>query len=145
LPFLALILNRASLSDVTVHLVDRIENAGNRPNRVYPEIGKERNREQTAETNVRYNKLLNENYEDELVEKLKEMRILKLEKQIQNMERELNNNGNRNQLNRRRNNRTLINYDEITCFRCNRKVHFAIRLKLLPEINEFYHLSKLKW
>ncbi|CAB4418803.1 unnamed protein product [Rhizophagus irregularis] len=46
------------------------------------------------------------------------------------MERELNNNRNRNQLNRRRNNRILINYDEITCFRCNRKGHFAARCSL---------------
>ncbi|CAB4408569.1 unnamed protein product [Rhizophagus irregularis] len=84
-----------------VHLVDKIENAGNIPDRDYPEIGKERNREQTAETNVKYNKPLNENYENELVEKLKEMRISKLERQIQNMERE-----------------------------CNRKVHFAIRCPL---------------
>ncbi|PKY60654.1 hypothetical protein RhiirA4_484600 [Rhizophagus irregularis] len=78
----------------------------------------------------KYNKPLNENYEDELVEKLEKMRIAKLEKQIQNMERELNNNGNRNQLNQRRNNRAPINYDEITCFRCNRRGHFATRCPL---------------
>src|SRR6185369_17335754 len=85
---------------------------GNIPDRVYPEIGKERN----VETNVRYNKPLNENYEDELVEKLEKMKIAKLERQVQNMERELDNDRNRNQLNQRRNNRAPINYDEIVCF-----------------------------
>jgi hypothetical protein len=67
---------------------------------------------------------------DKLVEKLEKMRISKLEKRIQNIERELNNNGNRNQLNQRRNDRAPINYDEITCFRCNRKGHFVARCPL---------------
>ncbi|CAB4491736.1 unnamed protein product [Rhizophagus irregularis] len=58
------------------------------------------------------------------------MRIAKLEKQVRNMERELNNNGNKDQLNQRRNNRAPINYDEITCFRCNRRGHFATRCPL---------------
>ncbi|CAB5348800.1 unnamed protein product [Rhizophagus irregularis] len=58
------------------------------------------------------------------------MRITKLEKQVQNMERELNNNGNKDQLNQRRNNRVPINYDEITCFRCHRKGHFVTRCLL---------------
>ena len=61
---------------------------------------------------------------------MEKMRIAKLEKQMQNMERELNNNGNRNQLNQRRSNRTPINYDEIICFRCNRRGHFATRCPL---------------
>ncbi|EXX68297.1 hypothetical protein RirG_106500 [Rhizophagus irregularis DAOM 197198w] len=94
---------------------------GNIPDRVYPEIGKERIEERNVGMNVRYNKPLNENYEDELVEKLEKMRIAKLEKQVRNMERELNNNGNKDQLNQRRNNRAPINYDEITCFRCHRR------------------------
>ncbi|CAG8750417.1 3081_t:CDS:2, partial [Rhizophagus irregularis] len=93
----------------------------NIPDRVYPEIGKERIEERNVGMNVRYNKPLNENYEDELVEKLEKMRIAKLEKQVRNMERELNNNGNKDQLNQRRNNRAPINYDKITCFRCHRK------------------------
>ncbi|CAB4416254.1 unnamed protein product [Rhizophagus irregularis] len=129
--------NPGSLNDA-INLARREEEArnellrkvGNIPDKVYPEIGKGRNTEQNVETNVRYNKPLNENYEDELVEKLEKMRIAKLEKQIQNMERELNNNGNRNQLNQRRNNRAPINYDEITCFRCNRRGHFATRCPL---------------
>ncbi|CAB4477690.1 unnamed protein product [Rhizophagus irregularis] len=108
------------------------------PNRVYPEIGKGRIDERNVGTNVRYNKPLNENYnkplnenyEDELVEKLEKMRIAKLEKQVRNMERELNNNGNKDQLNQRRNNRAPINYDEIICFRCNRRGHFATRCPL---------------
>ncbi|EXX72465.1 hypothetical protein RirG_069110 [Rhizophagus irregularis DAOM 197198w] len=104
--------------------------AGNIPDRVYPEIGKERIEERNVGTNVRYNKPLNENYEDKLVEKLEKMRIAKLEKQVRNMERELNNNGNKDQLNQRRNNRAPINYDKITCFRCNRKGHFATRCPL---------------
>ncbi|GBC41200.2 ribonuclease H-like domain-containing protein [Rhizophagus irregularis DAOM 181602=DAOM 197198] len=104
--------------------------AGNIPDRVYPEIGKERIEERNVGTNVRYNKPLNENYEDKLVEKLEKMRIAKLEKQVRNMERELNNNGNKDQLNQRRNNRAPINYDEITCFRCNRRGHFATRCPL---------------
>ncbi|EXX65100.1 hypothetical protein RirG_136540 [Rhizophagus irregularis DAOM 197198w] len=104
--------------------------AGNIPDRVYPEIGKERIEERNVGMNVRYNKPLNENYEDELVEKLEKMRIAKLEKQVRNMERELNNNGNKDQLNQRRNNRAPINYDEITCFRCHRRGHFATRCPL---------------
>ncbi|GBC20795.2 ribonuclease H-like domain-containing protein [Rhizophagus irregularis DAOM 181602=DAOM 197198] len=103
---------------------------GNIPDRVYPEIGKERIEERNVGMNVRYNKPLNENYEDELVEKLEKMRIAKLEKQVRNMERELNNNGNKDQLNQRRNNRAPINYDKITCFRCHRKGHFATRCPL---------------
>ena len=128
--------NPGNLND-TINLARREEEArnelyrkvGNIPDRVYPEIGKG-GREQNVEANVRYNKPLNDNYEDELAEKMEKMRIAKLEKQIQNMERELNNNGNRNQLNQRRNNRAPINYDEIICFRCNRRGHFATRCPL---------------
>ncbi|CAB4478935.1 unnamed protein product [Rhizophagus irregularis] len=97
--------------------------AGNIPDRVYPEIGKERIEERNVGMNVRYNKPLNENYEDELVEKLEKLRIAKLEKQVRNMERELNNNGNKDQLNQRRNNRAPINYDEITCFSYDRDLY----------------------
>ncbi|EXX54197.1 hypothetical protein RirG_236830 [Rhizophagus irregularis DAOM 197198w] len=104
--------------------------AGNIPDRVYPEIEKGYVEEQNVGTDVRHNKPLNENYEDELVEKLEKMRIAKLEKQVRNMERELNNNGNKVQLNHRRNNRAPINYDEIICFRCNRRGHFATRCPL---------------
>ncbi|CAB5303780.1 unnamed protein product [Rhizophagus irregularis] len=99
--------------------------AGNIPDKVYPEIGKGRNREQDDGMNVRYNKPLNENYEEELVEKMGKLRIAKLEKQIQDMERR-----ERNQLNQRRNNRRPINYDKVTCYRCNRRGHFANRCLL---------------
>ncbi|CAB4492600.1 unnamed protein product [Rhizophagus irregularis] len=53
------------------------------------------------------------------------LRIAKLEKQIQDMERR-----ERNQLNQRRNNRGPINYDKVTCYRCNRRGHFANRCLL---------------
>ncbi|GBC11404.2 ribonuclease H-like domain-containing protein [Rhizophagus irregularis DAOM 181602=DAOM 197198] len=129
--------NPANLNDA-INLARREEEArnelfrkaGNIPDRVYPEIGKGYIEERNVGTNVRHNKPLNENYEDELAEKLEKMRIAKLEKQVRNMERELNNNGNRNQLNQRRNNGAPINYDEITCFRCNRRGHFATRCPL---------------
>ncbi|GBC25854.2 ribonuclease H-like domain-containing protein [Rhizophagus irregularis DAOM 181602=DAOM 197198] len=129
--------NPANLNDA-INLARREEEArnelfrkaGNIPDRVYPEIGKGYVEEQNVGTNVRHNKPLNENYEDELAEKFEKMRIAKLEKQVQNMERELNNNGNRDQWNQRRNNRAPINYDEITCFRCNRRGHFATRCPL---------------
>ena len=92
-------------------------------NQVYPEIGNTRTQEsvriQNNEQVNRFAKPLNENYEDELVKAMEEkMRINQLERQIQNMERRLNN---------RNRQRTQTNYDNITCFRCDEKGHYATR------------------
>src|SRR5688572_1813882 len=54
------------------------------------------------------------------------MRINRLERQLQNIER-MNNNRNRNQPIQREYNKAPINYDEVICFKCNRRGHFATR------------------
>ncbi|RGB23900.1 hypothetical protein C1646_773844, partial [Rhizophagus diaphanus] len=86
--------------------------------RIYPDIGRGNEQRQDNEPRNIINKPLNENYKDELVEVMNNMKIKKIERQIRNMERLYNNNGNGNQ---RNNYRTPINWDEVICFRCNRK------------------------
>ncbi|RGB27667.1 hypothetical protein C1646_768832 [Rhizophagus diaphanus] len=78
--------------------------------RIYPDIGKEYEQKQDNEPSNVINKPLNKDYEDELVEAIGKMKLNRLEMQIQDMKRILNDN-NKNQ---RNNYRTPINYDEMS-------------------------------
>ncbi|RGB35235.1 hypothetical protein C1646_759627 [Rhizophagus diaphanus] len=106
-------------------------------NRTYPEIGNARVQDNTGnQTNI-FAKPLNENYEDELVKATEGLKISRLERQVQNLKRQMNNRGNnRNQQRRRDYNRVPIDYNSITCYRCNKRGHYATKCPMMNNFQE---------
>ena len=118
-------INRARREeDARTELYRKTMNIPSNTDQVYPDIGKGNDNRQNIEKRNILNKPLTENYEDELTKDFEKMRINRMERRLQNMERRSNmNRGNNNQGKYN----TQINYDEITCWKCNRKGHFANR------------------
>ena len=119
-------INRARREeDARTELYRKTMNIPSNTDQVYPDIGKGNDNRQNIEKGNIFNKPLTENYEDELAKAFEEKaRINRMERRLQNIER-------RSNMNRGNNNQgrydTPINYDEITCWKCNKKGHFATR------------------